>query len=154
MSSKQPKIDIPSLCNGIIAGLISVTSNCDCLENFAAVIIGSISGVLYLLFGRLIQKFKVDDPLESFCVNGISGFWSVMATGLFDNKKGVFWGATGSGNYMGWQVVGAVVISAWASMWSFGYFWICKKRCWLRLGRCEEVLGLSFFMRGGSLGDD
>lgn len=53
------------MCNGILAGLVSITANCDAVDTWAAVVIGLLGSIFYCLACRLMNAIGVDDPLEA-----------------------------------------------------------------------------------------
>jgi Amt family ammonium transporter len=71
-------------CGGILAGLVSITAGCGNVHPWAAVVIGSIGGVLYMLAADLLVKMQVDDPVQAFPVHGACGIWGVLAAVFFD----------------------------------------------------------------------
>lgn len=63
---KAARYDFLGLCNGVLAGLVCITAACDCVEPWAAIIIGIIGSITYSLAVRLMNKLKIDDPIEAF----------------------------------------------------------------------------------------
>ena len=51
--------DLGALCNGILAGLVSITAGCATVLPWHSMFIGSIGGLVYLGGSRLELKFKV-----------------------------------------------------------------------------------------------
>jgi len=49
----------------------------------------------YVLFSRIVIKFKVDDPLDAFAVHYGAGVTGVILVGFFDKSSGVFYGHNG-----------------------------------------------------------
>jgi len=82
--SKTNRYDVGALCNGILAGLVSVTAACVGIKPWAAVIIGALGGLFYSLGCKMLEKLGVDDPVEAAAVHGVCGAWGLIATGFFD----------------------------------------------------------------------
>jgi Amt family ammonium transporter len=82
-------------CGGILAGLVSITAGCGNVHPWAAVVIGSIGGVLYIIAADCLVKMQVDDPVQAFPVHGACGIWGVLAAVFFD------WGVP-NGKFHGW----------------------------------------------------
>jgi len=108
----QRKYDIGGMCNGILAGLVSITAPCGNVECGSALFIGIFGGFIYQGTSSLLQKLQIDDPIDAFAVHGACGAWGVLAAVLFD------WG-TGMDYFNGWSGwscvggAGACVSGAW-----------------------------------------
>merc|ERR1711904_510709 len=53
------KYDCAALCNGILAGLVSITAGCGNVESGTAVLIGMLGGCIFTLSAMLIKKVKI-----------------------------------------------------------------------------------------------
>lgn len=87
------KYDIGGMCNGILAGLVSITAGCGNLETWAAFIAGLVGACVYEGASRLLKLVKVDDPIDAFAVHGAAGAWGVFVCafldwGYFDSAHG------------------------------------------------------------------
>lgn len=82
--------DLIAACDGIIAGLVSITAVCNNCYPYEALIIGIVSCPVYVSFAMLLKKFSIDDPLNAQALHTSCGIWGLLAAGLFDNNKGVF----------------------------------------------------------------
>jgi Amt family ammonium transporter len=83
------KYDCAALCNGILAGLVSITAGCSNVESGSAVLIGLLGGFIYFGSAALIKKIKVDDPVDASSVHGTCGIWGCLAAALFDFGAGM-----------------------------------------------------------------
>ncbi|CAE8645175.1 unnamed protein product [Polarella glacialis] len=90
------KYDIGGFCNGILAGLVSITAGCGNVECGSAFTIALLGGLFYEAGSRLMKKLKIDDPVDAFAVHGVAGAWGVLAAALFD------WGKDFD-HYHGWS---------------------------------------------------
>ncbi|CAE8722346.1 unnamed protein product, partial [Polarella glacialis] len=90
------KYDVGGLCNGILAGLVSITAGCGNMQSGYALLTGLIGGFVYQAGSMLLVKFKIDDPVDASPVHMGCGTWACIAAAWFD------WGAT-YGNYHGWN---------------------------------------------------
>ena len=72
--------------------MVSICAGCDGFEPWAGLLIGTIAGVLYILFSKLMTMFKIDDPLDAVAVHMGSGFWGLVAAPLLlpDGQPGLF----------------------------------------------------------------
>jgi len=82
------RYDLGGLCNGILAGLVSITAGCANVESGSAFAIGMIGGCLYVTSSAFLKRMRIDDPLDAFPVHGTCGAWGVLAAALFDWGKG------------------------------------------------------------------
>merc|ERR1719207_439828 len=82
------KYDCAALCNGILAGLVSITAGCSNVESGSAVLIGFLGGFVYVGSSMLIKKLKIDDPVDASSVHGSCGIWGCLAAALFDFGAG------------------------------------------------------------------
>merc|ERR1719262_2092197 len=97
------KYDLGALCNGILAGLVSITAGCSNVESGSAFAIGVIGGCIYVGSSTTLQKLKVDDPVDASSVHGSCGIWGCLAAALFDFGSGFDkhhgWGAWSATSY-------------------------------------------------------
>merc|ERR1719316_1590810 len=111
-----PKLlDVGGFCNGILAGLVSITAGCAFVKPWEALIIGLLGGLVYQGASMLLQKLKIDDVVDAFPVHGACGIWGVLALGLFGNPdegiggNGLFYG----GDQFRVQLMGILFIITW-----------------------------------------
>jgi len=131
-----PKLlDVGAFCNGILAGLVSITAGCAVVKVWEAIIIGLIGGLVYLGSSMLLERLKVDDVVDAFPVHGGCGIWGTLALGFFGNPEeglggnGVLYG----GDQLGTQILGIVVIFAWVGALSSAIFFPLRQAKLLRL---------------------
>ena len=130
------KPDLTMALNGVLAGLVGITANCDSVTNNEAIIIGSIAGLLVVMGIQLLDKLKIDDPVGAWPVHGLCGVWGGIATGLFGGHPIVA------------QLIGSAVIPAWSFVTMFGLFKILKSIGILRVSESEELRGLDISEHG------
>ncbi len=131
------KPDLTMALNGILAGLVGITANCDCVTNNESLIIGAVAGALVLGAILLLDKLKIDDPVGAFPVHGVCGIWGGIATGIFGTDK-----------VLSTQIIGSVSIAAFAFVTMFILFQILKAVNLLRVSREEEIQGLDIHEHG------
>ncbi|CAE8649845.1 unnamed protein product [Polarella glacialis] len=90
------KYDVGGLCNGILAGLVSVTAGAANVEAGSAILIGIIGSFIYQGASMLLVRLKIDDPVDAVPVHCFCGAWGVLAVPFFD------WGE-GFNHYNGWN---------------------------------------------------
>jgi Amt family ammonium transporter len=130
-----------STLNGILAGLVGITANCDSVTNLEAIIIGLVAAVLVMLGARLLEKWQLDDVVGAWPVHGLCGVWGGIATGIF------------GGHPLGAQIIGSIAIPLWAFLTMLGLFYAMKVAGILRVSRGEELVGLDLAEHGEVEGD-
>lgn len=140
-NSCESRYDFSSLTNGILGGLVAVTAGCNGFEPWAGFVVGIIGAFVYLLSCKLMDKIKVDDPIQATQVHGFCGAWGVLAVAFFHKDKGIFYGAEGAGKLLGAQFMGIAAIFAWTASLTTIFFLIAKKMGIARLSPEEEILG-------------
>merc|ERR1719397_1667207 len=63
------KWNIGLACNGILAGLVSITAPCATIQPELSIVIGFIGGLIYFGFSSLMIKLQIDDPLDAAAVH-------------------------------------------------------------------------------------
>ena len=157
--------DLVAVCNGCLAGLVSITAGAYVLSPWSAILAGFVGSVVLWGSSKLLLKLKIDDPLEAFPVHGACGAWGVIAVGLFADQKllGSYMGAAsvadqknygallgGGGKLLGNQILGIVVITLWVGATIGGLFFALKMAGMLRASAEEEAAGLDESKHGGS----
>jgi len=131
-----PKLlDVSALCNGILAGLVSITAGCAAVKHWEAIIIGFIGAFVYTGASMLLERLHIDDVVDAFGVHGACGIWGTLALGFFGNPNegrggnGVLHG----GDQLGVQIVAVLVIVLFVGLSSAAIFFPLKLLGMLRL---------------------
>ncbi len=132
------KPDLSMALNGMLAGLVGITANCDCVTNVESLIIGAIAGVVCYAAILLLEMLKIDDPVGAFPVHGACGAWGLIACAVFGGKP------------MGAQITGTIAIAVWASVTMLICFGILKAIGLLRVSAEDEKAGLDISEHGMS----
>lgn len=152
--------DVAEMCNGILAGLVSITSACPVVEPWAAVVIGPIGAVFYTLGAKLLVKLEIDDAVNATPVHYFAGCWGLLAPALFARKEhmreaygnadvgGLFY--TGQGNMLACNFVALIAITIWVGALMTPFFILLKKAGWFRVPENIEIEGLDDSKHGGS----
>jgi len=82
------KYDCAALCNGVLAGLVSITAGCSNVESGSAILIGMLGGCVFVGSSTLVKKLKIDDPVDASSVHGACGIWGTLAAAIFDFGSG------------------------------------------------------------------
>ena len=81
--------DLTMFMNGVLGGLVGITAGADQMGPTDAILIGIIAGVIIVLGISIIDKLKLDDPVEAVAVHLICGIWGTLAVGIFGALVGV-----------------------------------------------------------------
>jgi Amt family ammonium transporter len=153
------KYDVGGLCNGILAGLVSITAGCGNMESGSAFATGLIGGFVYQGASMTLVALKIDDPVDASPVHGACGIWGVLAAALFDWGSGFdhFHGWSGfscmtdssgacrsgiGGKVVGVQIIMVIAIVAWSATFSGLSFLALKLTGLLRIDDETEEQGI------------
>eukprot|EP00186_Timspurckia_oligopyrenoides_P000021 CAMPEP_0182441126 /NCGR_PEP_ID=MMETSP1172-20130603/71_1 /TAXON_ID=708627 /ORGANISM="Timspurckia oligopyrenoides, Strain CCMP3278" /LENGTH=510 /DNA_ID=CAMNT_0024635283 /DNA_START=423 /DNA_END=1955 /DNA_ORIENTATION=- len=151
--------DLTACLNGMLAGLVSITSGCAFVEVYAAIVIAMIGSAIYLGTSKLELMLKLDDPLEAWPIHGAVGMWGIFAEGLFSRELhqaeagflirswGAFYG--GGGRLLAAEVITILVVIGFVSAIMGPFFLILKAVGLLRISADAELLGNDFEGHGG-----
>jgi len=140
--TRYTKFDALSLSNGALVGMVAISASVDRVENWGAVLIGTISAFWYIISILTLEFYRIDDPLESISVHLAGGAWGLFAAGFFDSTSGaLFYGALSQGKFMGYQLVGILTIFLFTSLIMFPAFFIMRKLHVLRADKAVEEIG-------------
>lgn len=131
------KPDLSMALNGMLAGLVGITANCDCVTNVEAIIIGAVAGVLVIAGMLLLENLKIDDPVGAWPVHGLCGAWGCIAVGIFGEGKDLVAQLIGTGVYCAWGFVTMLIV-----------FFALKAVGLLRVTKEEEQTGLDISEHG------
>lgn len=149
--------DLLLALNGILAGLVSITASCHCVEPWGALLIGILGTIVYKIFSLLIVKLKIDDPLDAFPVHGCCGAFGALCPGIFSSDK-LLAQALGndtvgtefaSGTQFLTQLVGVLAVLAWVVSTSAILFYSIRFTIGLRVDANTEAVGLDVSEHGG-----
>mmetsp|Transcript_86141 Transcript_86141/g.139741 ORF Transcript_86141/g.139741 Transcript_86141/m.139741 type:complete len:482 (+) Transcript_86141:17-1462(+) len=149
--------DIGLALNGILAGLVSITASCAVVNSWHAFIIGMIGAFVVYGASKLLLKLQIDDPLDAFPVHGCCGLWGVIATGIFCTDKNVAYAgypngntcnACSTGEQLGVQIVGALVLFTWSAVTSGAVFLALKLTMGIRVSEQVEDEGMDISEHG------
>ena len=75
--SKTTEISIAS------SGTVALCAGCNAMASWAAVVVGAVSGPLFLFGQFALTRFGIDDPLDAIPVHGVGGFWGTLSVYIF-----------------------------------------------------------------------
>lgn len=136
------------MCNGFLAGLVSITAPCPVVAPHWAVVIGFLGAIVYVLASKLLVCVGIDDPLDAFPVHGACGVWGCLAAGIFQGTSEMTSAgytdnvSLPAGKQFGIQLLGVVAIAAWTSGMSLIMFLSIHLTVGLRVDAEQEKRGL------------
>ncbi len=150
------KPDVSMTANGALAGLVGITAGCAFVENWAAVVIGAVAGVIVVFSVMALDRVRVDDPVGAVSVHGVCGAWGTLAVGIFASPRLVEAAGVGSPGlvYGGGltqlttQAIGVAAVFGWAVLASLVIFGAIKLTVGLRVSEAEELEGLDISEHG------
>jgi len=131
---------------------VAITAPCACVEPWAALVIGSIAGVVVVLGVELLDKLQIDDPVGAVPVHGICGVLGTIAVGVFGKESlglannGLIYG--GNPEQLGIQLVGSVATVIFICVAMGIVFKAIDLTIGLRVSREEELRGLDIGEHG------
>ena len=139
------KFDAGMAMNGVLSGLVAITSPCADVDPSSAILIGAVGGVICVFAVLFFENRKIDDPVGAISVHGVNGAWGTLAAGLFANPlyqdtAGLFFG--GGFQPVLVQLTGIVAVFIWAFTASFIMFKVLDAVMGLRVSEDEEYGGL------------
>ncbi len=140
------KWDVAMIANGILAGLVGITAGADVVNNFMALLVGLIAGVLVALSVNLIDAIKIDDPVGAISVHGTCGILGTLWVGLAATDDGLLFG--GGAELLIAQIIGILGVAAWVAVSSAILFGTLKAMGQLRVSEQEEIEGLDVHEHG------
>lgn len=58
--------DPQGILNAVLAGLVSIAASCNNVGSSSSFIIGSVAAISSMSAGKLLNRYKIDDPIGSF----------------------------------------------------------------------------------------
>ena len=123
------RVDLLTVLNGAIAGLVSITAGPDVLPHWLALLIGAVGGVVCSAGMKLMERLRIDDVVGAVPAHLFAGIWGTLAVCI-------------AGGYsFGVQLLGVVAIGAFV----FGSSWLAwtaiAKIMGARVSETVEELG-------------
>ena len=149
--SRCKTVELGSLLNCSLAGLVGITAGCACMRPWSAVVVGILAVPIYFLASNLLKRLKIDDPLDAAPVHCFCGMWGCLAVGIFADctiTKGDGGLCNDTGELFAIQLAGIAAIFAWVAFTSFIVFFVLMKCDLLRVSQADELRGLDVSHHG------
>lgn len=129
--------------NGVLAGLVAITSPCATVTPVSSVWIGAIAGVAVVLSVLFFDRIHIDDPVGAVSVHGVCGALGTLLAAVF-HEEGF------SMARLGIQALGVGAAFVWVSVTAGTLFFLLKKTVGLRVSVEEEMDGLDYHEHGNT----
>jgi Amt family ammonium transporter len=140
------KWDVAMMANGILAGLVGITAGADAVNNFMALLVGILGGVVVVLSVRFLDSIRIDDPVGAISVHGTVGIVGTLWVGIAATDGGLLFG--GGVDLLIAQIIGIAGVAAWVAVSTAILFGTLKAMGQLRVSEREEVEGLDVHEHG------
>ncbi len=138
------KVSVVAPLVGAVVGLAAVTPSSGYIFPWAAVVIGTVSGLISFFTVALLRKLNVHDELDVFACHGIGGFFGSIFAGVFAQKaeNGISGLIEGNWPQFGVQVLAVVVVAAYAFFITMAILKIMNSIRPIRVSEAVEAKGL------------
>ena len=147
---KKPKF--VGLLTGAVAGLATITPAAGYVSVKAAVIIGTLAGIICYFAVALKNKLGWDDALDVWGVHGVGGMIGIIFLGIFGtvtiNAAGSNGLLHGGSAFFSVQLLGVVISSVYAFVFTYVMLWVINKFTRVKLTLEEETTGLDTVLHG------
>ena len=124
--------------NGPLAGLVAVCAGSDVMHPIGALGVGAIAGGLFVWMFTLTQnKWKIDDVLGVWALQGLCGTGGGIAAGIFGQQA---LGGLGGVSFTA-QLIGTTLGVVWALIGGFVVYGVLRSTVGIRLTQEEEYDG-------------
>uniref|UniRef100_A0A914XHE4 Ammonium transporter n=1 Tax=Plectus sambesii TaxID=2011161 RepID=A0A914XHE4_9BILA len=136
--------------NAALAGMVAACTGCDALEPWACSIVGVGAGLAYFFIAMLVEKLRIDDPVDTVGIHCGGGLWGLIITPVV-MKGGIIYGANRFAFLqLGWNLVGGAAIIAWSLVTMGSLFFLLKLAGKLRVPAEVELKGLDVLRHDGA----
>ncbi|NPA05553.1 MAG: ammonium transporter [Crenarchaeota archaeon] len=148
--AKTGRMGSLGIASGAVAGLVAITPAAGYVGPLAAIIIGAAAGAA--CYAALSYRLRVglDESLDAWAVHGVGGLLGAILTGVFAEKAigGVAGLIEGNPAQLAAQVLGALIVMAYAFTVTYLLGLLVDKTVGLRVTETEEYLGLDIVQHG------
>ena len=124
------KTDVVQMLNGAIGGLVAITAEPLTPSPLAAILIGSVGGLIVVYGTKLLFTYRLDDVVGAVPAHMFSGIWGTLAVPL-----------TNPDTSFSSQLIGVLAINVFVFFVSYIVWTIMKKTMGIRLSKKGEKLG-------------
>ncbi|MDE0279916.1 MAG: ammonium transporter [Gammaproteobacteria bacterium] len=123
------RVDLLSVLNGAIGGLVAITAGPDMVNHIWAILIGGIGGLVCTVGMRLLERWRIDDVVGAIPAHLFAGVWGTLAVCIVSG-----------GNFLT-QLIGIVAIGAFVFATSYLVWFVLSRTLGCRVSPTVEELG-------------
>ncbi len=123
------RVDLLSVLNGAIGGLVAITAGPDMVAHGWAILIGGVGGLVCSLGIRMLEKLKIDDVVGAVPAHLFAGIWGTIAACI----------ASGADIFV--QLIGILAVGVFVFFSSYVAWMILEKVMGCRVSPNVEELG-------------
>jgi Amt family ammonium transporter len=139
---KTGKVDTLYVANGMLAGLVGITSNTNAITWVGGIVIGFLAGAqLPIVFEFVEKRLQIDDVCAVFPVHGSAGVLGALLLPIFTV------GGPSVGQFVP-QIIGVAVIAGWTVLATGVVFYVIKALGQARVSAEHEREGLDVSEHG------
>ena len=139
---KTGKVDTLYVANGMLAGLVGITSNTNAITWVGGIVIGFLAGAqLPIVFEFIEKRLQIDDVCAVFPVHGSAGVLGALLLPIFTV------GGPSVGQFVP-QIIGVAVIAGWTILATGVVFYVIKALGQARVSPEHEREGLDVSEHG------
>ncbi len=124
------RLDLPTLLNGALAGLVSITAEPLMPSLGQSIIIGGMGSLVMIAAAYALDKFKIDDVVGAIPVHLAAGIWGTAAVVITNPEASIVS-----------QMIGVLSVGAFVFSISFGIWYALKASVGIRLHWTKEDEG-------------
>ena len=144
--------------NGCLSGLVVITAGCAVFDPWAAVVVGFLAGLVYLMSSSLLIRARIDDAVDAIPVHMCNGAFGSLCVGFFAHPARlelVYGNAQHSGLIysgdpllLGIQCCGVLCVLGWVGILMFPFFCYLNYLGKFRSDILNEISGLDASYHG------
>lgn len=123
------RVDLLTVLNGAIAGLVSITAGPDILPHSLALLIGAVGGAICAAGIMLLERLRIDDVVGAVPAHLLAGIWGTLAVCI------------AGGHNFGVQLLGVAAVGAFVFSASWIAWMLIEKTIGARVSETVEELG-------------
>lgn len=135
-------VEVESMINGSIAGLVAITASCNVVGTAQAVAIGAVGSAIAMAVSRQLVRWRIDDAVDAVAVHVGAGVWGTLAVAFFGRPELLQTGLNPLAQ-LGVQVLGIASAAIWGFGLSLILIFFIDRRVPLRISRDGEKVGLN-----------